>query len=122
MNRRIIMNYQSIQEANEEVIQQVLQSQPFLMDVVPAKEVIPQLNGIVLLHAGPPIQWENMTHPMQGSCIGATLFEGWAGNVDDAKGMLEAGEIKFIPCHTVDAVGPMGGITSANMPVVDVEN
>src|SRR5699024_6193463 len=61
-------------------------------------------------------------HPMQGSCIGATLFEGWAVNVDEAKGMLEAGEIKFIPCHTVDAVGPMGGIISANMPVVDVEN
>lgn len=116
------MDYQSIQEANEAVIQQVLESQPFLLDIVPAKEVIQELNKKVLLHAGPPIKWENMTHPMQGSCIGATLFEGWADNEDDAEKMLEAGEIKFLPCHTVDAVGPMGGITSANMPVVVVEN
>ncbi|HSN65645.1 MAG TPA: DUF1116 domain-containing protein, partial [Fusibacter sp.] len=29
---------------------------------------------------------------------------------------------KFIPCHHVGAVGPMGGITSGNMPVVVVEN
>ena len=36
--------------------------------------------------------------------------------------MLEAGEIQFIPCHHVHAVGPMGGITSANMPVMVVEN
>ncbi|MTW87450.1 DUF1116 domain-containing protein [Virgibacillus dakarensis] len=116
------MKYQSIQEANEAVIQQVLESQPFLLDVVPAKSVIPELNGKVLMHAGPPIKWGNMTDPMQGSCIGATLFEGWADNEDDAKKMLEAGDIKFIPCHSVDAVGPMGGITSANMPVVVVEN
>ncbi|MEN1967435.1 DUF1116 domain-containing protein [Lentibacillus sp. N15] len=116
------MKYQSIQEANEAVIQQVLESQPFLLDVVPAKTVIDELNGKVLMHAGPPIKWENMTHPMQGSCIGAAMFEGWADNEDDAKKMLEAGKVKFIPCHSVDAVGPMGGITSANMPVVIVEN
>lgn len=116
------MNYQSIDEANEGVIQHVLESQPFLLDVVPAKSVISELNGKVLLHSGPPMKWENMTDPMQGSCIGATLFEGWADNKDDAKKMLEAGEIKFVPCHSVDAVGPMGGITSGNMPVVVVEN
>lgn len=116
------MEYQSIQEANEAVTQKILESQPFLLDVVPAKEVISELDGKALLHAGPPMKWENMTHPMQGSCIGATLFEGWADNEDDAKKMLESGEIKFVPCHSVDAVGPMGGITSANMPVVVVEN
>ena len=32
------------------------------------------------------------------------------------------GEVRFTPCHHVQAVGPMGGITSANMPVFVVEN
>lgn len=41
---------------------------PFLTDVVPAKSVIPELKEHVLLHAGPPIKYENMTDPMQGSC------------------------------------------------------
>lgn len=116
------MKYGSIAEANDAVTQKILEAQPFLIDVVPAKEVISQLNDQALLHSGPSTKWENMPHPMQGSCIGATLFEGWAKDEDEAQKMLEDGEIKFIPCHSVDAVGPMGGITTANMPVLVVEN
>ena len=59
---------------------------------------------------------------MQGSCVGAVLFEEWADNEADARKMLENGEVKFIPCHHVNAVGPMGGITSPNMAVFVVEN
>lgn len=107
---------------NEEVIERMKNSQPFLLDVVPAKSVIPELNGKVLLHAGPPITWNEMTGPMQGSCIGASLFEGWAQTEEEAVQLLESGEVSFMPCHHVHAVGPMGGITSANMPVLVVEN
>ncbi|WP_277585038.1 DUF1116 domain-containing protein [Psychrobacillus antarcticus] len=114
--------FKTIDEANRAVIDKIVSSAPFLVDVVPAKSVIKELNGKVLLHAGPPMKWENMTSPMQGSCIGATLFEGWASNADEASKMLENGEIEFIPCHHVNAVGPMGGITSGNMPVLVVEN
>lgn len=115
-------NYRTIDEANQAVIDKIVASAPFLLDVVSAKSVIPALNGKVLLHAGPPIQWEEMTDPMQGSCVGAVLFEEWAANEDAARAMLSEGEITFIPCHHVDAVGPMGGITSPNMPVFIVEN
>ncbi|WP_230199774.1 YlbE family protein [Bacillus andreraoultii] len=99
-------------------------AQPFLMDVVPAHTVIPELagNNKVLLHAGPPIKWDEMTGPMQGSCIGATLFEGWASTEEEAVKLLESGEVEFMPCHHAHAVGPMGGITSANMAVLVVEN
>lgn len=113
-----------IDEDNQVIIDRFLESQPFLMDAQPAKDVIPELNTgeKVVLHAGPPIKYENMTGPMQGSVIGAMLFEGWATDQDDARRQLEAGEVKFIPCHHVGAVGPMGGITTANFPVFVVEN
>mgnify|MGYP002182148110 CR=1 FL=1 len=42
--------------------------------------------------------------------------------VPKALALLEQGEIEFIPCHSVSAVGPMGGITSAHMPMVVVRN
>ena len=113
---------EEIDQANEKVIGRLRDSQPFLMDVVPAISVIPELDGKVLLHAGPPIKYENMTGPMQGSCVGASLFEGWADSEEEARRQLESGEVEFIPCHHVNAVGPMGGITSANMPVLVVEN
>lgn len=114
-----------IDRENAEVIARMKEAQPFLIDVVPAKSVIPELNDPAqktLLHAGPPITWGTMTGPMKGSCLGAALFEGWASNEEEAKALLEGGHVRFIPCHHVHAVGPMGGITSANMAVMVVEN
>ena len=112
-----------IDEANRSVIAKVVASQPVIKDVVPAKSVIKELNeGKVILHAGPPIRFENMPDPVQGSCVGAALFEGWAATEEEARKILASGEVTFIPCHHVKAVGPMGGITSANMPVFVVEN
>ena len=116
------MAYQTIDEANKAVVQKMIGSAPFLTDVVPAHTVIPELTEHVLLHAGPPIKYENMTDPMQGSCVGAILFEGWAKDEQGARELLENGKITFIPCHHVNAVGPMGGITSMNMPLVVVVN
>ncbi|WP_371361762.1 hypothetical protein SRRS_31050 [Sporomusa rhizae] len=113
---------EEIEKANNEVIDKMKSSQPFLVDVVPAKSVIAILNDKVLLHAGPPIEYKNMTGPMQGSCIGAVLFEGWAKDENSARELLENGGVKFSPCHHVNAVGPMGGITSGNMPVLVVSN
>jgi hypothetical protein len=117
------MVYKTIDAANKAVIGKIVTSSPVLLDVVPANTVIEELNeGKVLLHAGPPIKWYNMPEPMQGSCIGAVLFEEWADTEEEAKNLLNEGKVKFIPCHHVQAVGPMGGITSANMPVLVVEN
>ncbi|TKO24619.1 DUF1116 domain-containing protein, partial [Enterococcus faecalis] len=59
---------------------------------------------------------------MKGACIGAALFERWAANAEDALKIFEAGEVRFIPCPHVKAVGPMGGINSGNMPGFVVEN
>lgn len=117
------MNYQTIDEANQAVISKIVAGSPFLLDVVPANTVIKEFNeGKVLLHAGPPITYDKMVDPIQGACIGAVLFEGWAENETDARTLLESGEVTLMPCHHVDAVGPMGGITSGNMAVLVVEN
>lgn len=117
------MVYANIEEANNAVVSKIIAGSPLLLDVVPAKDVIDELNhGKVLLHAGPPITYDKMIDPVQGACIGAALFEGWADNEDDARALMESGEVDLIPCHHVDAVGPMGGITSAHMPVFIVEN
>lgn len=112
-----------IDAENRKTIAKVVAAQPVLKDNVPAKTVIKELNnGKVILHAGPPIEYKDMPPTVQGSCVGAVLFEEWANNEADARKLLESGEVKFIPCHHVNAVGPMGGITTANMPVFVVQN
>ena len=116
--------YDSINDANRAIVEAISSGQPVLVDVVQARDAIPVLAGEqkVLLHAGPPLRFEEMTPPMQGSCVGALLFERWAATEEQARAMLAAGEIRFEPCHHHDAVGPMGGITSPGMAVVVVEN
>ena len=112
----------SIDESNKLVIEKIKNSRPFLMDVVQAKSVIKELNDKTLLHAGPPIEWNDMCDPMKGSAVGATLFEGWAKSEEEARKILGSGGVNFIPCHNVSAVGPMGGITSGNMPLLVIDN
>lgn len=115
--------YKTIDEANQAVAAKIVAGSPFLLDVVPAKTVISELNeGKVLLHAGPPIRYDQMIDPIKGACVGAALFEGWGETEEEVRQQLESGEVTLIPCHHVDAVGPMGGITSANMAVLVVEN
>lgn len=115
---------EQIEAANAQLVKRFIDSQPFLVDVKRAKELIPELNTDqkVVLHAGPPITFDKMTGPMKGSVIGAMKFEGWAKDDEDALSQLENGEVSFIPCHHVGAVGPMGGITTKNFPMVVVEN
>ncbi|OTQ72849.1 MULTISPECIES: DUF1116 domain-containing protein [unclassified Gilliamella] len=113
----------AINEANQKIIERIKAARPHWVGVIAAKEAVPTLaQGKKLLHAGPPIVWHDMTGPMQGACIGACLFEGWAQDEKQALHLLESGQVEFIPCHSVNAVGPMGGITSANMPMIVVEN
>ena len=113
----------AINEANQAIIERIRSARPHWIGVVAGKEAVPALaQGYKLLHAGPPITWQDMTGPMQGACIGACLFENWANDEKHALDLLANGKVEFIPCHSVNAVGPMGGITSANMPMLVVEN
>ena len=113
----------AINEANQAIIERIRSARPHWIGVVSGKEAVPALaKGYKLLHAGPPITWQDMTGPMQGACIGACLFENWAKDEKHALDLLANSKVEFIPCHSVNAVGPMGGITSANMPMLVVEN
>jgi hypothetical protein len=111
-----------LEHANLQVIEAMRAADPVLVDVVPAKVVLPELNERMALHAGPPLPFERMTGPAQGALIGAALYEGWTDSPEEARRMLESGAIKLDSCHHHHAVGPMAGITSGSMPVLVVTN
>ena len=115
--------YTTIEQANAAVIARIREARPHWQSVELAKDLIPQLaQGRKLLHAGPPVTWQEMSEPIRGACIGACLFEQWAQNEEQALALLENNEIEFIPCHNVSAVNQMNSITSATMPMVVVNN
>lgn len=113
-----------VEAANARLLAAMLAARPYLVDVRPAREVAPILRDRVLLHAGPPLAYQQMTGPMQGAAIGATLYEGWAETPAEAEMLLARGDgggVQFVPCHQAGGVGPMGGITSGSMPLLVVE-
>jgi len=111
-----------VDKANKEALERVLSARPMLAGMGKAGEVIPKMGERMLLHAGPPIEWERMSGPLKGAIIGAMLYEGWASTPEEAEKMASKGEIEFDPCHHHHAVGPMAGVISPSMPVFIVEN
>lgn len=108
--------------ANQEVLRRMFAADPVLVDVQPAGKVIHGLTKHMILHAGPPIEWERMCGPMRGAVCGVALFEGWAADLDDAERAAAAGKFSFHPNHHFGAVGPMTGMITASQPVMVVQN
>lgn len=113
--------YATLDQANQVIARKIIDAQPRLVDVVPAKTVIPALEGRLILHAGPPIAFADMPEPVQGAAIGAAMFEGWAADEAEARRVCEE-EAQFAPNHHYQAVGAMGGILTGSIPVFVVEN
>ena len=117
-----LMNDPRIEQANAEATKRIINARPMWEDIpLRADGVWPALkNTRLLLHAGPPVAWQDMCGPMQGAMMGAAVYEGWADSAEKAQKLLENGEIEFAQCHDFDAVGPMTGIISASMPLIKV--
>ena len=111
-----------IEKANQAALERLLTGDPVLIDVVPAHEAIPALEPGMILHAGPPIEWDRMCGPMKGAIMGIAVLEGWADDLGDAERRARAGDFDFHPNHHFDAVGPMTGMTTVSQPLLVVEN
>ncbi|MEW6243100.1 MAG: DUF1116 domain-containing protein [Bacillota bacterium] len=111
----------AVDEANARVFERITASRPYLVGVARAIEVVPGMRPGLILHAGPPVTWEQMCGPMRGAVIGALIYEGWADTPSAAE-EVAGSQVEFRPCHEHDAVGPMAGIMSWSMPVFILEN
>jgi hypothetical protein len=111
-----------VDDANAEVVERIRKGRPLLVGMGIAEEVIPGFEGKMILHAGPPVEWERMSGPTRGAVIGAIVYEGWADSYEEAEELAASGEIAYDPCHHHHTVGPMAGIVSPSMPVFIVRN
>jgi len=107
--------------ANRTATERILAAGADLVDVRSAADAL-DLDRDLFLHAGPPIEFGNASGPLRGALIGAAMFEGLAGDPDEAVAMLESGRIRLEPCHHHRAVGPMAGVTTASMWVSELRD
>jgi len=111
-----------IEAANAEVCRRIKQGRPVLAGMGIAKDVIPGMHDHMILHAGPPIEWERMCGPQRGAVMGALIYEGIAKDEAEAAQIAASQAIEYSPCHHHHAVGPMAGVVSPSMPVFIIEN
>ena len=108
----------SIEAANQEVVNRIQRGQAVLVGMGIAREVIPGMHSHMILHAGPPIEWERMCGPTRGAVMGALIYEGLAQDEKEAAQLAASGAIEFSPCHHHHAVGPMAGVVSPSRILV----
>ena len=111
-----------VEEANADAVGRLLTARPMAVDIREALEAVPGMHPKLILHAGPPVTWEEMAGPLRGGVMGGLIYEGLAATPEEAERLAASGEIEFSPCHHHDAVGPMAGIVTASMPVWEVRN
>jgi hypothetical protein len=118
-----LLSSERTEKANQAAMEKILAAEPVLCDVRRAGELVPELDGgRLMLHAGPPIEWQRMCGPLKGAVCGAIVFEGWASDLAAAEKLAAQGGVQFAPNHHFGAVGPMTGITTRSMPLLVVEN
>jgi hypothetical protein len=112
----------NIDAANKQFLANVLAGTANWYDIRPAYEVIPVLSDYTVLHAGPPLTWEQMCGPMRGAITGACIYEGWANSADEVTRLATGGKLRFDSSHHHHAIGPMSGIITPTMMVNVVKN
>jgi len=109
-------------DANALALERMLSSRAMLVDVRPARTALGLDEG-EFLHAGPPIGWNRAPGPLRGALVGAMLFEGLAPTAAAAEQRLSEGRaVRLEPCHHRGCVGPMAGVVSSSMWMLELRD
>jgi Protein of unknown function (DUF1116) len=119
---RLALASSRVTRANDTALERLQAARPRVTGIGRAGDLIEGMDRRTLLHAGPPIDWADMSGPLRGGIIGAALYEELADSPDDAVAKAGGGEFNFVPCHERGAVGPMAGVVSPSMPMWIVTN
>jgi len=114
--------HKKIESANEKAVQDIIMSEPVWVDIMPAGEAIRGMEDHMVLHSGPPIDFDNMCELHKRGMVNAALFEGWAGTEEEAIEMIKAGEIKIESALDHNAVGSGTGIITKSIAMIVIED
>jgi hypothetical protein len=101
----------TVAEANREAIGRVLASEPWLVGVRPAGEVVPAMRRELVLHAAPPAPYDELSPVLQAGVLGAARFEG-----------LEPSAVELAAAQDHAAMAGGAGSITWSTPVVVLED
>ncbi len=101
--------------ADGQALDRILAVRPRWHSMARAKDAI-GLDPATLLHAGPPFaSVGDICRPIMTSACLAAVFEGLAGDPDQAEAAIMAGEITLRPAQDRGVVMPLAAVLSASM-------
>ena len=108
--------------ANRDALERVRAVRPILTGLERADRALGLAEG-ELGHAGPPFA-PGVAPPttVLNALAGATVHEGWAGDMDSARRMVLDGEIRLRPNHEIGAVSPMSGVVRPSQMLMRMED
>ncbi len=101
----------TVAEANREAIEPVLASEPWLVGVRPAGEVVPGMRRNLILHAAPPASFEELPPMLRAGLLGAAQLEG-----------IEPSAIELGAAQDHAAMAGGAGSITWSTPVVVIED
>ncbi|WP_028936392.1 DUF1116 domain-containing protein [Pseudonocardia spinosispora] len=118
----VINEVSTVDRANSAALRLLFESEPTLVGVRPAGEVLPGMTRTTILTSGPPMPWSQYFGGQRAAVLGGVLHEGLAEDAARADVLLGRGEITVAGCHDFGCVGSLAGVTTASMPVLVVED
>ena len=113
---------QQLSQANQQIFRTLAAARPRLLGLAAAKDAVPGMHSHLVLHAGPPLAWDEMPGAMRAAIDGALVFEGLAPDLESARTLAASGRIDYGSAHDHQAAGAMAGIITASMPVFIAED
>ncbi|MDR1603389.1 MAG: DUF1116 domain-containing protein [Gracilibacteraceae bacterium] len=105
------------EQANLEALARLQAAEPYWVGVKRVKDAVPGIKSHMILHAGPPIAWEDMIPIQRQGVIGGILHEKLAVTKEEAAGLAESGEIELASANDFFCVGAGAGIITPNMVI-----
>ena len=108
---------QKISEANQKALDFLLNAEPHWVGMKRVIDAVPGMKKNYILHAGPPIAWQDMQPIQRNGIIGGVLHEKLADTAEEAAHMVETGEVKFFAAHDFSCIGAGAGIITPSMAI-----
>ncbi|MGY2289564.1 oxamate carbamoyltransferase subunit AllG family protein [Pseudomonas sp. SDO528_S397] len=109
-------------QANAVAVQRILASEPVLVGSERASVALGLAEGH-LGHAGPPFVSTDAIPPVVLNALaGATVHEGWAGDMAAARRLILDGQVQLHANHDLGTVSPMAGVVRPGQRLMRIEN
>ncbi|MSO44624.1 MAG: DUF1116 domain-containing protein [Thermoleophilia bacterium] len=106
-----------VEAGNRHALSHLDSARPHLVGAGLAADLVPGMDERIILHVGPPCDWDHLGPALRGQIARAAMLEGWAADSDGAADMIVRGHIAIAPTHSRGVAATMCGVVSPSMAI-----